>query len=75
MDKHQLPNEACRRQAKHAIECEDYHLAIAWINTATARTFGHKKAKRYRTWADNVAIAYGIERHNEYANDSQAVSL
>ena len=64
-----LPNEACREQALLAIRRGDIEQAIAWINTAYARTIGHKKRDRYAAWADKLARENEVERHTRFADD------
>jgi len=68
-----LPNEACRDQANLALEQGNPEQAIAWINTAYARTLGHNKSARYEAWARKIAQDHGIEHHSRYAEDSEAV--
>lgn len=69
----ELVNEQCRNQAEQALYREDPEQALRWINLAHARTFGHKKSARYEAWGDRVAKDAGIVRHNEYADDGDAV--
>ena len=73
--KNKLSNESCRHQANKAIERRDYDEAIAWLNTAYARTIGHKKSERYDNWACKIAREQGIQRHSRFAKDEDAVDL
>lgn len=68
-----LHNEDCRSQANAALERGDPEQAIAWINSAAAKTLGHKKTDRYYAWARCVARDHGIECHSRFAEDSEAV--
>ncbi len=64
-----LTNEGCRAMAIAAIESGDYYMAIAWYNSARARTIGHKKRDRYEALADGIAAKYNVPRHADFAGN------
>ena len=68
-----LHNEDCRIQAMRALDRNDPVQAIAWINSAAAKTLGHKKTDRYYAQARGIARDHGIECHGRFADDSEAV--
>ncbi len=60
-------------QAEKNIQLGNIEQAIAWLNTAYARTIGHKKSDRIEAWKNKLCRENNIIDNHRYAEDNEAI--